>query len=97
MIKVGDPVLINPRHSLKFGRKIGFVEVILLDTLLNIGVSFDDTRQLYYFSADELLTMEELDIWNKLGSVYCRYCGKDITGQFSFLCEDCEYPIYKEE
>jgi hypothetical protein len=65
------------------------------DDALQIKVAFREGGQIYGFSYDELLTKEEFEKGVETPT-FCYYCGKDITGEFSLLCEECEYPTKGE-
>lgn len=95
---VNCKVMVHPSHSLKFAKRWGYIEEIHPNDSLPIKVRFDGLRLLYGFSPEELLSEHEVIEWEKKNTRdYCSKCGKDITGEYSYLCEDCAFPIFKEE
>lgn len=92
---VGDWVVPHPRHTLKFGNKLGKIRFISSDDALQFKVAFREGGQVYGFSYEELLSKEEFDR-EVTKPVACYHCGKDITGQFSLFCAECEYPVEGE-
>jgi hypothetical protein len=92
MFNIGDWVVIHPHHSLKFGLRLGkIVDIVDSGDALPFKIAFYKEGSLYGFSYQELLSKSEFDQEvNK--PVYCHSCGKNITGQFSFYCEECKYP-----
>jgi len=91
MIKMGDRVLISPHHCLAFPGMCGTVVKIRPKEELSIGLKIDNKSKIYYFDPIELIGKEEVKYWDSLGEVHCSKCGKDITGKYSNLCEDCKY------
>lgn len=94
--RVGDEVVPHPRHTLKFAHKVGIItDITSSDNALQFKIAFRKGGQVYGFSYEELISKEEYNT-EVSKPIACYYCGKDITGQFALLCEECEYPIEGE-
>lgn len=95
MIKLGDRAMPHPYHSMRYSRRWGLVVAIHTDKLYDLTLQFDDSMTQNY-SANEVMDEETVKMWGSQGTVRCKVCGKDITGDFSWICEDCLYPIREE-
>lgn len=99
MIKVGDKVFILPVYSLRYAGYWGVVmgidassplpiivdvEDVLLKNLSDKGIGDGMPR----FDTNEVITVEDYNWWREQGSQTCA-CGKNITGAFTWQCEDC--------
>jgi hypothetical protein len=93
---IGDWVVIHPRYSLRFALRLGrIIDIAESDDALPFKIAFHKEGSLYGFSYQELISKTEFER-EVIKPVSCYYCGKDITGQFSLYCEECEYPIEGE-
>ena len=96
-LSIGDDVMIHPISTLKFAKKWGRIRQINTDDSLPIKIQFIGSKTLYGFSENELLTKEDVARWNSKSAHYCHKCGKDITGRYSSLCEQCAFPLPEGE
>lgn len=83
-MQINDSVYIRPTSSMHFGGRRGKVAAISDDF---VSVVFDTIP--FRFCFDEIMTERDYNDWMQRGTVYCTQCGKDITGLFSTVCEDC--------
>lgn len=91
MFKVDDLVFVRPSHSLKFSKKWGRIIVINPEERLPLKVQFVDDGVLYGFTSDELMSGKEVMEWDKFAEhMECQICGRDISGTYSTVCENCE-------
>lgn len=84
-MEVGDSITVRPSASLRYGKRRGKILGIKTGDL-PIQVQFENTVVLY-FHPNELLTDEELRLWNS--PIFCTVCGKDLSGELVFVCDDC--------
>jgi translation initiation factor 2 beta subunit (eIF-2beta)/eIF-5 len=94
MIKIKDKVMVHPNHTMKFLNEWGTVVQVKPNDNLCLGLTFGSS-QIYWFDTDEVLTEEEVKRF-KDEIVKCSVCGKDLTGQFISVCEECAFPLPKE-
>lgn len=94
-MKVGDRVYIHPQHTLIFPMRAGKVVKIDPSLGLPIFVKLEDNNHPFQFDVDELLTEEQLKVWEKRGKILCKRCQKEITGMFSDYCDVCLEKTFK--
>jgi hypothetical protein len=91
MFKVDDLVFIRPTHSLKFSKRWGRIQVINPAEPLPFKVQFVKNGVLYGFTSDEMMSGREVLEWDKhIDHMECQKCGRDITGMYVTICEECE-------
>lgn len=96
-INIDGIVMVRPTHSLKFSKMWGRVVAINPEDSLPIKVKFDGMNMLYGFTDNELMTGKEVAEWEKKKVIdYCYKCGKDLTGQYTYICDDCAFPLPDE-
>lgn len=94
-VGIGDRLFILPAHSMRFAKRWGRVVGVNNMDLLPVKVQFDGDDVIYGFSHQEYLRETEYNCWPD--KLFCRCCGRDISGEFRDCCEDCEYPLPEED
>lgn len=93
-MRPGDRVMVLPSHSLKFAGRWGRITEIDYGLGLPIRVIFEDGIP-YCFDFDELVDYP-FYTQQKQVLVTC-YCGRDLTGQFIDICDECDFRFFQED